>query len=194
MNNKGTVKIRGVDPGDNLVGVSEWTFEYEYDTGFVGKAFIDDFFTLKVPGGPKMNHDKKLLWLFEWFTNAAKRPVTGDLLCIEDVPNVRNPKVAASLHEASAAIIIPHVKAGYEIMRFATPSWKMEAMGKGSGNFKKEEVMVWALGGNLPIDSENLEEDAVDALCIGLAGMKRVSSRIGFEMKNFHERVKIMSS
>ena len=193
MEKKGSIKIRGIDPGTENIGVSEWTLDWDSDREIKVKAYIDDFFTIKVPKGRNWNKDNRLVWIFDWFDNAAKSFETGDILAIEDVPYVQNTKITGTLHEAMAAILIPHIRKGYEIKRYTTPSWKARAVGPGNGSMKKHELMHWALGGNLPVDKEDLSEDSVDALCIGLAAMKEVSGIIGFNLKTFEQRMKVMN-
>jgi Holliday junction resolvasome RuvABC endonuclease subunit len=194
MNTNGTVFIRGIDPGTTLIGVSEWTFNYQLkDEKYQGEAFIEDFYTVRVPTGKGMDTDHRLLWINEYFTNMNRRKKSCDsVLCIENVPYVQNQRNASILHQAEAAIVIPHVAAGYDVMRIPPSTWRKEAIGDGAGNWKKEQVMHWAIGGNLPVDADTLEEDAVDALCIGLAALKRITAKVGFDMKNWQERLSIM--
>lgn len=195
MLNEGTIYIKGIDPGSHLIGVSEWTLKYKTKNGFIGSAYIDDFYTLKIPQNIK--HDERLVYINDIFDKDVFKVCPDGsrydrkILCIENVPHVRNAAIAAKLHETTAAILIPFVREKYEIIRFVPGTWKKEAIGNGCGNYKKEQIVVWALGGNLPIEPDNIEEDSIDALCIGLAGMKRITAQLGYEAKRQQDKLEI---
>ena len=191
----GKMKIIGIDPGADNIGVSEYEFSYQQlNTGYSGKSYLDEYYVWH----PKKKADERLIEIYNFFIRTFKYP-TGHYdemhVFIENVPAVSgNANTAAILHQITAAIKIPMLLNQFTITQIYPGQWKKEVIGDGAGNWKKDKIMHWARGNQFPIDDEELTEDMVDALCIGMCGLKRLSAKMKLKIDNFATREQIMQS
>jgi Holliday junction resolvasome RuvABC endonuclease subunit len=93
-----------------------------------------------------------------------------DIVYIEEIPYVRNPKTARELISVRAVTALAFLDAGTDVRFIDNKVWKKRIVGKGSAD--KEAVADWVRS-NAPsvIQSANLQ-DVYDAWCVLQAGIE----------------------
>lgn len=189
--NSGSYRIFGIDVGSTIIGVGEYSFEYQItpEGGYSSQARIEDYYSLRLD--QKKDFNEKILFVHRYFTGLDESLKIQRIAYIEDVPFVRNVRVHSVLKEFTAAIRIPLLLKGWAVHDVNVGTWKKQVVG--SGNATKPQIRVWATGGGLPLDASSLEEDSLDALCIGVYGLQKLTAQIGLFAKNKIELLGVLA-
>lgn len=193
-NRKDSFKIVGVDPGTKVFGLSEWQFEYEWDGAeFKHKASIEDFYAFHLHMGSGWDNNRRLKYVAEYFNGSFAHVkdfnLQKSLLYIEGPPNVGNSATHAELHQFTGAIKAAMLMKGYAVVEVNVATWKAQVIG--NGHARKPAIMEWALGGNLPLDASQLQEDSLDALCVGYYGVLRIMHQMRAHWSTSRKRAEL---
>lgn len=179
-----TYRVIGIDAGSNVFGLSEFELRYKWNgESFLTLAKLLDFYSFKVHAGAGWTFDRRLLYVHDYFKGSfptASKLGTPAVAYIEDVPFARSARTHAELNQIIGAIKLPLLAGGWAVNMVNNMTWKKEVIG--NGRARKPEIREWATGGNIPADPHELNEDNLDALCIGYYGITRMANQLRYDI------------
>ena len=179
-----TFRIIGVDAGSNIFGLSEFELKYRFvNEEFETLAKLLDFYSFKVHSGAGWSFNRRLLYVYDYFNGAFPSVEQVGYSCIayiEDVPFARSARTHAELNQIIGAIKLPLLAKGWAVNMVNNATWKKVVVG--NGHAKKPEIREWATGGNVPADPSEMNEDNLDALCVGYFGVSQLANQLRFDI------------
>ncbi len=159
---KGFVTL-GVDPGISRCGfglVRYHNNKYQLLNSGIIKTNLKD------------STSKKLQQIFFGLNKIIKKN-KPDFLAVEDSFFAKNVKSLKVMSQAKGVILLAGAQAGLTVKEYSTREVKQSVVGRGEASKNQVQFMVKAL---LSIKSDNLPEDASDALAVAFCHCQKISN------------------
>jgi len=160
------MRILGIDPGTLVVGYGLIQLD--------GRRYhSNDYGCIRIER--KLPFPQRLKLISDATTELLLRTMP-DVVAVEEVYVSQNAKTTLRLGHARGVILLAAVNGGHKISEYAPREVKQAVVGKGGAS--KRQV-VWMVSQILALPSENLKEDAADALAVALChGLRNMGNRI----------------
>ncbi len=120
----------------------------------------------------KDSTSKKLQQIFFGLNKIIKKN-KPDFLAVEDSFFAKNVKSLKVMSQAKGVILLAGAQAGLTVKEYSTREVKQSVVGRGEASKNQVQFMVKAL---LSIKSDNLPEDASDALAVAFCHCQKISN------------------
>ncbi len=153
----------GIDPGISSCGFGLVRYHNN-------KYQLLDSGTIKTSS--KNSTSEKLQQIFFGLNKIIKKN-KPDFLAVEDSFFSKNVKSLKVMSQAKGVILLAGAQAGLSVKEYSTREVKQSVVGRGEASKNQVQFMVKAL---LNIKSDNLAEDASDALAVAFCHCQKISN------------------